>query len=257
MNDIRRVLVIIFPLFLISCNDRTVDFRYYPSGKIKVKAEMRGKYKDGTLMEYYENGQIKSRQTWKQGRLDGPFFDYFDDGQIYREGMFNNGKGVFIDFFYRDGSVERQKYDMAGDVLSIEIYNKDGSRDKRAIPYLYIEEGDTLQVNTTCTFKAQMINVVDSSKFPNPLLLIGKKLFGRIEIENIEQVIQSEVELLRPKRGTLFYYKFTPQHLGADTIFGEFVFSKTKGDTLIQTRTKFYYPYFVAKVPQSGFNFQP
>jgi antitoxin component YwqK of YwqJK toxin-antitoxin module len=71
------------------------EYRYYPSGKIEIKSDIKNDLPDGIMISYYENGEMEHWVEMTQNNTDGKFITYFKSGGKKMEGKMKDN--VLID----------------------------------------------------------------------------------------------------------------------------------------------------------------
>jgi len=235
--------LLLLMLLLLGCKNKDREIEYFSNGKIKTEAEVRNGVRDGLLTEYYDNGTVKSRQFWEHGVMEGQFIDYFPSGKLKRKGLLQDGKMVEMTIYYETGSIqEEQHYDSLGNIYRAERYLENGIRDSIPYPFFYIPYSDTLKVGKEAILRCQALNIIDSV-FVNDVLIITTAF----DSLSTKQVLPKDtVELIQPQ-GNTYEYKFRPDKIGMQFIYGEVIFKKDEGKEWLIISHKVRYPYFVVE----------
>lgn len=84
-------------------------FKFYPNGKVYKE----GKYVDdrvsGEWKFYYQNGKLKSSAVYAFGNLSGEYKSYYISGEVEQMGQYQVGQLVDVQLYNRDGSVKVQE----------------------------------------------------------------------------------------------------------------------------------------------------
>ena len=79
---------------------------YYPNGKKKTVANYVNDVLNGAYYEHFEDGQLKKYQTYENGKTNGYWNVYHENGQIKQEGMKENGIPLYVNEYYKNGSIK-------------------------------------------------------------------------------------------------------------------------------------------------------
>lgn len=79
---------------------------FYPNGKKKTVSNYVNDVRNGPYYELFEDGQLKKFQTYQNGKPEGYWNMYHENGQIKTEGMMEKGVPLFINEYYKNGSIK-------------------------------------------------------------------------------------------------------------------------------------------------------
>lgn len=220
---------------MFGCKKKSVEKGYYPSGKIRFKAELVDGVKEGLSFTYFENGEIKVMQKWKNGQPDGigkQFYEngnvevivewkngklhgshkeFYKSGVIKSEGLFKDGDKIGVHKFYYEGgaTMEIDYYDSLGNELDYEKYDTLGNlrEDKKsAITSL---DKDTIRLGKQIVLTGYLGNNEHKVN-----MLVGKRYGDNGFLEDTIAVVNPEFG----DDGCIFRY--TPQDLGKGFLVG-------------------------------------
>ena len=139
----RKTLLIVLPLLLISFSFSQEYIKYLETGEIKLKGNLKDRKWDGEFTFYNMDGSIWCEGYYKKGRKHGEFIYYgFGNKDIYskkKSENYNDGKleGKYIHYFengevnsignYQNGKLEGKYlyYDLDGRIYWEGVYNND------------------------------------------------------------------------------------------------------------------------------------
>ena len=87
-----------------------VDYRYYPSGKLKTEQTIVKNKREGDYIRYWKNGNKSDHTYFKNGKEDGPTILYNEEGKIWLQGQYSKGNktGEWV-FHNMDGSITHKE----------------------------------------------------------------------------------------------------------------------------------------------------
>ena len=93
----KKLLTILCLVLLVSCSPKPPPdgpyTKYYPSGQIEIKGNVKDGIPYGLTEKYYENGQLERRGNFKNGYEE--LFEYFDeDGNLTKTEEYKDGELV-------------------------------------------------------------------------------------------------------------------------------------------------------------------
>ncbi len=230
---IQWCFLIVFFLFILSCDDAKIIKDYYPTGELKAKYRIENEELHGTYYEYYKSGSYKEQSIYQNGKLNGIRRVYYENGKLDFEANYKKGKkhGVYKEFssdgkllgegyfkndlqdsitrwFYPDGSLEKEiQYKNGIKHGTAKFYYINGQVELFAIiengitmySIKYSENGDVLN-----EFRDLIINMPDTvctdTKFEIELTLKGPEINNYsaiIEVSNETDLIFHEVVFKR------------------------------------------------------------
>ena len=223
----KKHLWVILIFITVACENKKQVVEYHPNGKVKSKTELLDGVMHGIFLEYDSTGSLKFKEHWKNGVLDGPFEEYFPNGKVSRKGILKNNKLVETTFFFESGKVKGvHQYDEEGYKYSAQNYKENGERDSVAYPY---QEVHDVKIGDIATFKSRMINVLNplDSLFDSGELIIT----SGFDTTKTDEVLKDTIAIIHSKDGLGFEYKFKPQHLGENYVYGQLILKKNRGKT--------------------------
>lgn len=146
-------------IFLVATGcKKTFELKYYDSGTLKSKTEIKNGVKDGEVFRYYESGALMARGNMRSGQqegklewfydsgeleevdfyvddeLDGPVTKYYKHGQVRSTSMYKHGKRIGQQTrFSVDGSIaELSFYDSLGNLYYLSIWDSPKHRKMQA-----------------------------------------------------------------------------------------------------------------------------
>ncbi|HRY31527.1 MAG TPA: hypothetical protein P5531_01005 [Bacteroidales bacterium] len=101
---------------------------YYPSGKVKIRAQYKNQVPDGLWREFTEDGKLEKSLLYRRGIIvgegitddaglrQGPWTEFYDDGRKKAEGRYKDGKRIgYWKFYYWNGNLEEEgNFDQRG-----------------------------------------------------------------------------------------------------------------------------------------------
>lgn len=120
---LRNIIVWVISIFLISCDEQSIEQTYYPNGVIKTETNysILGR-KNGMSKKYYNNGKIEHIAYFRDDTLIGQYLQYDSLGNLFLKYNFKNGKqnGENLDF-YPNGKV-KYRINYKDDILNGKFY---------------------------------------------------------------------------------------------------------------------------------------
>ena len=115
----RKILLIVLPLLLVSFSFSQEYIEYRETGEIKLKGNLKDRKWDGEFTFYNMDGSTWCEGYYKEGRKHGEFIYYgFGNKDIYSKKKSEN---------YNDGKLEGKYlyYDLDGRIYWEGVYNND------------------------------------------------------------------------------------------------------------------------------------
>lgn len=109
---------------------------YFPDGSVEIIKNYKKDTIDGYYLKNYRSGTKYNQGWYKNGNLHGVWEIYYPNKKLKEKSYYNNDKlnGEDIDYCI-DGKVTVKSYYRAGELLTTELYNKQGEAyDKIVIP---------------------------------------------------------------------------------------------------------------------------
>lgn len=132
-------------MILFSCSQKSDDEtkkQYYPSGKIKVSAQMSGNEKNGQVIHFYENGVIEQLENYVHDTINGETFSFYSSGFLEHTSILKMGLPNGVSYgYYNNGKMKeyRQWVDGLKQGYGEDYWEKDGS-----IKAIYYARNDTV-----------------------------------------------------------------------------------------------------------------
>ena len=109
----KQLLTILCLVLLVSCSPKPPPdgpyTKYYPSGQIEIKGNVKDGIPYGLTEKYYENGQLKTRGNIKNGKPDGLWETFDEDGNLTETRKYKNGNLVVFSSYSYSKETSKQK----------------------------------------------------------------------------------------------------------------------------------------------------
>ncbi|WP_216680620.1 toxin-antitoxin system YwqK family antitoxin [Hymenobacter siberiensis] len=190
---------------------------YFPNGKLKAAASMKGKALHGLITWYYPNGKVESISNWYESKRNGSARLYSSAGIPKEFAYYKNGVKVSTVLFDSLGKPEeRRTLNAAGREVLIRNY-KNESQPASSTFMPIVEANDTIVWGEKFTGYIH---------FGYPLKSKVTMLVGRLgrDLKAEERYpLLDTFQVVHQNRDGRFYFSFPPTHLGANTFAYKFI----------------------------------
>lgn len=85
---------------------KNFELKYYDSGVVKSKMEIKDNEKDGEMFRYYESGALMARGTMRSGQQEGKLEWFYESGELEEVDFYIAGKSHgLVTKYYKNGQV--------------------------------------------------------------------------------------------------------------------------------------------------------